>query len=480
MNNIPVIRTQPGEKIVTYFSTRNLYNVLPAAYNSLLAYTPDVHVYCFIEDDTLPYSTPKQVTCVNVTGQTMFPQDGPCYKTKYSYMILLKTALTKIFPDADKALIMDVDTIVCHDISPLWQWDLSHAYFAAVTEPNGSRLRGVPYPNFGVCMLNLTKLRASGKDDEIIAEVNTRYHAYPEQDAFSKICMNRFDPLPPDYNVTKMTFDITGNPKHTYVLHFAGLDDWADIEIVQYWLTHTKPYPRYVVYAGDHRVYDMMLASVKSLLAHSPVDKIFFLINSDAFPHKLPPIIQCINVSNQTVFPSNGPNILPWYSFMTTLRAGLTRILPADIDRILWLDPDTVVVDDISDIWHTSLQNKYFAAVPETRNNDHTLKPYFNAGVMLMNLAYFRSTGMDERIINEINTTYYKHLEQDVLNYLCHLHIRRLPSRFSDSFVSEPCTDPIIKHFVSTSKPQFWPEVKPYADLEWNHIKYANGGDTNG
>ena len=41
MNNIPVIHTQPGEKIVAYFCTQNLYDVLPAAYNSLLAYTPD-------------------------------------------------------------------------------------------------------------------------------------------------------------------------------------------------------------------------------------------------------------------------------------------------------------------------------------------------------------------------------------------------------------------------------------------------------
>ena len=107
MSNIPVIHTTPGEKIVAYFSTRNLYPVLPAAYNSLLAFTPDIHVYCFIEDDTLPYDVPSAVTCVNVTGQTLFPFYGPCYKTRYSYMILLKAALTKIFPDADRALILD-------------------------------------------------------------------------------------------------------------------------------------------------------------------------------------------------------------------------------------------------------------------------------------------------------------------------------------------------------------------------------------
>ena len=466
----PLIHTKPDEKIVTYFSTRNLYNVLPAAYNSLLAYTPDVHVYCFTEDDKLPFQVPKQVTCVNISGQTFFPHDGPNYSTRYSYMILIKAALTKIFPDADKALIMDVDTIVCDDISALWHWDLSHAYFAAVKEPAGSRIRGVVYPNFGVCMLNLKRLRTTGKDDDIINDLNTNKHDFPEQDAFALYCTNRWDPLPPDYNVTKFGFDVTGDPERTIVKHFAGFHDWSDFEIVQYWLSHTTPPPRYVVYAGDHRVYDMMVSAAKSLLYHTHVDRIFFLTEHDTFPQPLPPIIQCINVSKQDVFQLSGPNIRTWYSFMTTLRAGLTRVLPSSIDRILWLDPDTIVCDDISDIWNAEIDHKYFAAVEEVRNHNHTLKPYFNAGVMLMNLRKFRNDGMDKKVIDEINTVKYEHLEQDVLNYLCHLHIRRLPSCYSESFVSAPCDHPRIKHFLAYAKPQFAPAAEPYSRMSWEQI----------
>lgn len=324
----PLIHTQPGEKIVTYFCTRNLYNVLPAAYNSLLAYTPDAQVYCFVEDDKLPYSTPANVHTVNVTGQTFFPPTGPCYRTKYTYMILLKTALTKMFPDASKALILDVDTIVCADVSPLWEWDLSHAYYAAVTEPEGSRLRQRPYANFGVVMMNLDKLRTSGKDNLIIQELNTKFHPYPEQDAFNLICMNRFDPLPPEYNVTVPGFNITGHAERHVVRHFAGFNDWHDFQIVQYWLNHTTRPPRYVVYAADHRVQDMMIASAKSLLAHTVVDRIFLLVDNDAIARDLPPVFKCINVSTQDIFPVGNPNYMPCYGYMTTLRAGLTRILP--------------------------------------------------------------------------------------------------------------------------------------------------------
>lgn len=49
-------------------------------------------------------------------------------------MILLKTAFTKLFPDLDKILALDVDTIVVNNISKLWELDLNDYYVAAVEE----------------------------------------------------------------------------------------------------------------------------------------------------------------------------------------------------------------------------------------------------------------------------------------------------------------------------------------------------------
>ena len=471
----PVIHTKPDEHIVAMFSTHHLYPYLPATYNSLLAHNPDVHVYLFIEDDKLPYKTPANVTCVNVSQQTFFAQNSPCFRTKYTYMVLMKTVLTKIFPDASRAVIIDVDTVTCGSLSALWDYDLSHAYYAAVTEPKGSQIRGVPYANFGLVLLNLDKLRTSGKDDLIIQELNTTFHRYPEQDAFNKICGNRFDQLPPDYNVTVPGFDITGHANHVIVRHFAGFnaDVWSQFEIVRYWLTHTTPPPRYVVYAGDHRVQDMMLTAAKSLLFHSNVDKIFLLVDNDDIGKDLPPIFHPINVSSQTVFPPDCPNLMAWYGYMTTLRAGLTKLLPDYVDRVLWLDPDTIVTDDLSDIWNYDLENHYFAAVEEVRNHNHEQTPYFNAGVMLMNLAKFKRDGMDEQIIKDINTTRYEHLEQDSLNFNCYKRILPLPSSFSDSFVSEPCSHPIIQHYLAKAKRDLPKASEPYASLQWEDLPNA-------
>ena len=53
-------------------------------------------------------------------------------------------------------------------------------------------------------------------------------------------------------------------------------------------------------YTGTRNLYDGMLASVKSLILHSDVDKIFLLIEDDEFPYELPKCVEVRNISDQT------------------------------------------------------------------------------------------------------------------------------------------------------------------------------------
>lgn len=54
---------------------------------------------------------------------------------------------------------------------------------------------------------------------------------------------------------------------------------------------------RAAVYSGTRNIYDKMLTASKSLLMHSNVEKIYFLIEDDQFPYELPKEIECINIS---------------------------------------------------------------------------------------------------------------------------------------------------------------------------------------
>lgn len=473
IHGVPVIHTGAEERVVCYFATRALYDLLPAAYGSLLAHTLVDRVVLMIEDDNLPFRLPERVQCLNVREQRFFPPGGPNITARYTYMALMKMTLPFVFPDLNRALVMDMDTIVKDDLGELWEISLRGKYFAAVREPTMSSTMGRDYANAGVMMINLRLMRDSGMCRLIIDDLNVTKRAYPEQDCLHAMCGDDFVRLPVRYNCSCVTRNITASVENVAVEHFAAELEWWWHPEVTAWLLRADPGRKSVCYIGNRKVYGMMLASAKSLLCHSPVDRIYFLIEDDAFPEPLPEIFRCINVSGQKWFRSDGPNYHPYYSCMTTLRAALSRILTEE-ERVLLLDPDTVVVSDLSGIWNYDVTDDYFAAVQEVRNHDHEKDPYYNAGVMLMNLKKIREDGMDERLIQEINTVAYRHLEQDALNYLCDGAILELPPMYNASFVSQPCSYPRIMHFLDKSK-QFFPEAaSPYAGRQWPNVVYAN------
>ena len=45
---------------------------------------------------------------------------------------------------------------------------------------------------------------------------------------------------------------------------------------------------RVVVYSGTRNVYHNMTVAAKSLLRHTHIDRVWFLIEDDAFPEELP------------------------------------------------------------------------------------------------------------------------------------------------------------------------------------------------
>ena len=64
-------------------------------------------------------------------------------------MVLLRAAYTKLFPNLDKILNLDIDTLVNENISELWDLDLTDYYLAAVEEVDLTVQKG-SYVNMGV------------------------------------------------------------------------------------------------------------------------------------------------------------------------------------------------------------------------------------------------------------------------------------------------------------------------------------------
>lgn len=221
----PVVVSDHTPHVAVYCGTANTYlNMLTSA-KSLLYHTPMDKIYFLIEDDTFPYEIPDIIECINVKNQTFFPHDGPNFDNAWSYMCLMRAAFPKIIP-YDTILSLDIDVIIQENISALWDYDLSNAYLAGVTEPARQKSSAdPPYINFGVVMMNLNKLRTDGKDDEIIHALNTTKFGCPEQDAFNKLCANHIITIPNDYNATVHSH-ITGDAQHERIIHYAGIKFW--------------------------------------------------------------------------------------------------------------------------------------------------------------------------------------------------------------------------------------------------------------
>lgn len=110
----------------------------------------------------------------------------------------------------------------------------------------------------------------------------------------------------------------------------------------------------------------------------------------------------------------------------TYYRLRLPSLLPV-LPKVIYLDADIVVDGDISELWDTEMGDYPLWAVEEpyihNKNRLHHLdmeegSPYFNAGILMMNLAWMRLHRMEEKFVHYV-TTHRQHLkfqDQDVLN----------------------------------------------------------------
>jgi len=164
-------------------------------------------------------------------------------------------------------------------------------------------------------------------------------------------------------------------------------------------------------------------------------------------------------------------------------------LLPNDIQRVLFLDADMLVLDDVMKLWVTPLDECVLAAVPDTAvpycsaprgvNGWQTLgipadAPYFNGGVLVVDLERWRQGEVTRRVSEYFKTTRepIDFLHQGVLNALLWNHWKRLDSRWNllasvagrpyDKTASEAWRQPGIVHFAGRMKPWRAPIGGPF------------------
>ena len=224
---------------------------------------------------------------------------------------------------------------------------------------------------------------------------------------------------------------------------------------------------RVAVYAGTRNVYGQMVSAAKSLVKNTRMDRVFFLIEDDAFPEELPDVIRCVNVSGQAFFQENGPNYDTAWTYMSLMRLAVPRLLPAEVERCLWLDTDTIVEQDIGDLFDIPMGANYVAMVEEPVRSKYPFR-YHNAGVMLMNLTAIRMDGIWKKWISLVNREKMSALDQDAVNLICQGEILTIgPEWNMAEHITEHHDDPYITHYAGCLKPRGEQVFEEYRRAEW-------------
>ena len=231
---------------------------------------------------------------------------------------------------------------------------------------------------------------------------------------------------------------------------------------------------KHAAYCGTRNVYGDMEMAAKSLVANSDVDRVHFIIEDEEFPHELPGIVECHDVSGQEFFKPGTPNMVSGYTYMAMIRAALCHVLP-DVDKVLSLDCDTLAVRDVSDIWELPIDGCYFSATHEWhRTTEDAI--YCNHGVVLYNLAKMRDGKADE-VIAELNAKGYQWVEQDVCNYLCQGAIFDMPSEYNSNWWTDKnAPDARIVHFAGLERRKWVkkPEAEKYSSMSWEQAMWMH------
>ena len=113
-------------------------------------------------------------------------------------------------------------------------------------------------------------------------------------------------------------------------------------------------------------------------------------------------------------------------------RLALADILRNDIEKVIYLDVDLLVFDDINKLWQIDLENLPLAAVPDygimasvrlCKQKNQVIglpvgEKYFNSGVLVVNLKEWRKEDYTKQILEIINNNQLPHHDQDALNKL--------------------------------------------------------------
>lgn len=185
----------------------------------------------------------------------------------------------------------------------------------------------------------------------------------------------------------------------------------------------------------------------------------------------------------------------PYYPKGTYYRLLIPELI--DTKKILYLDSDIIVNGSIKELYEQDLEDYYVCAIEDPGFDRHDqLKmnknsKYFNSGMMLINLALWKKSGLQKKVIDfiEKNPQSIWFPDQCGLNSVIDGKWKKVPLKynqqssiftpsfeekfdcFNKSELEEAKNNPVIIHYTGGSKPWHSKNKHPYKYLYWKYLK---------
>ena len=121
-------------------------------------------------------------------------------------------------------------------------------------------------------------------------------------------------------------------------------------------------------------------------------------------------------------------------------RLFLTEYVPETVDKVLYLDSDTVIEEKLDDLWNTDLTGYYMAGVDDCLSREYRGivdmtgdGVYCNAGMLLFNLKKWREDNVTELFLKMVyeNNGYFVFNDQTILNSAFCGKVKILPQKYN-------------------------------------------------
>lgn len=159
----------------------------------------------------------------------------------------------------------------------------------------------------------------------------------------------------------------------------------------------------------------------------------------------------------------------------------------SELDKILYMDVDTITQYDLSDLFNIDIEDYYLAGCKDNGaewisiacvdyvkkfGKEDCLKNYINSGILLFNLKKMREDNLVEKLIECASSHNFNCHDQDTINWICHDKIKKIDNIYNNfpNFIQKnDVKNQVIIHYAA-DKPWKNKNVK-YASIWWDYAK---------